>query len=104
MRGLQLCRVGSENLSIPYCDGDLEKVKAQDLQIPAGAFQVVGALGTKVLFGCSKNRKCSVAEEQSVRGQCEEMKREPSSWKNMEFMVRTFDFTLSDMGRRAGLG
>lgn len=101
---MQLCRVGRKSLSIPYFDRDLEKVRAQDLQIPAGAFQVVGALGTKVPFGCSKNRKCRVARELSAGGQCEEMKREPSSWKNMEFTVRTFDFTLSDTGRRAGLG
>lgn len=85
---MQLCRVGSESLSIPYFDRDLEKVKAQDLQIPAGAFQVVGAPGTKVPFGCFKNGKCRVAGELSARGQCEKIKREPSSRKNTEFMER----------------
>lgn len=54
-------------LSTSYFDRDLEKVKAQDLQI-AGAFQEVGALRTKVLLGCSKDIKSRVAGEESVRG------------------------------------
>lgn len=63
----------------------------------------MGALGTEVLLGPRTAR--AVWQERRKGGAWyEEMKRKPSSQKNMLFMVKTFYFILSEVGKWAGLG
>ena len=64
----------------------------------------VGALRVRALSGFSKNSKGSVAGDERVRAQWEEMAGEPISWKHMQFMLSAFDFIMNERGRLASSG
>lgn len=91
-----------EEMTFSRRPGEKKGVRCADTQ--SSCIWEVGALMDRALNGFPNNSKGSVAGDERVRAQWEDRTGEPSSWKHMRFMLRTFDFIMNEMGRWADLG